>query len=334
MHVVAGGGSKKYSSAAKVLRITPAGRGNAFHNLARALGIFLQRRNRPDVVYRVGVEKGPKDIDCTARLERATSTEVVISCTPEKGRLGPMRKFVYDSRAKALVKQFDYPPYEMARIFASGERAVLVGSDYQELTAAEYDPERTPSFRILGGAEKARWTRRVQTTTGTVGLEVRREISIEPEPLKEAHFGSERRFALSNGRLITERTRRGVIRHRLPQSTYDEFARVRPGRVRNGYRRQGTTVDEKIGPWQVEGERLWFGKTFYDSEGYTGVGGFGYFDAVKKKYRIWSPPEVTASSVSAILVEPETVWLGLVWNGEYGPAPGGLVAFDRKRSTW
>jgi hypothetical protein len=100
--------------------------------------------------------------------------------------------------------------------------------------------------------------------------------------------------------------------------------------VRNGYTRQGTTIDEKIGPWQVEGERLWFGKTFYDGEGYTGVGAFGYFDAVTKKYRIWSPPEVRASSISAILVEPETVWLGLAWNGEYGPAPGGLVAFDRK----
>lgn len=294
------------------------------------LGLFLQRRDRPDVVYRLALEKGPKDIGCAGRLERVTSTEIVVSCTQEKGSFGPMRKFVYDSRAKALVKQFAYSPYEMARIFASGERAVLIGSDHQELTAVEYNPTRTPSFRMLGGAAKARWTRRVPTTTGTVGLEMRREIYIEPEPFEVTHFGSERRFTLSNSRLITERTTRGTIRHPLPQSTYDEFARVRPGRVRDGYRRQGTTIEEKIGPWRVEGEQLWFGKTFYDGEGYTGIGGFGYFDAVKKKYEIWSPPGVRAWSVSAMLVEPETVWLGLASNGEYGPASGGLVAFNRR----
>src|SRR6185437_12215453 len=58
-----------------------------------SLGLFLQRRDRPDAVYRVAIEKGPKDIDCAGRLEQVTSTEVVISCAPEKGRFGPMRKF-------------------------------------------------------------------------------------------------------------------------------------------------------------------------------------------------------------------------------------------------
>src|SRR5580658_3200125 len=37
--------------------------------------------------------------------------------------------------------------------------------------------------------------------------------------------------------------------------------------------------NETIGPHQVEGNRLWFGVTFYDGEGWTGTGGFGYFDA-------------------------------------------------------
>src|ERR1700753_2981525 len=34
------------------------------------LGLFLQRRDRPEVVYRLAVEKGAKDIDCAGRLER------------------------------------------------------------------------------------------------------------------------------------------------------------------------------------------------------------------------------------------------------------------------
>jgi hypothetical protein len=299
-----------------------------------SLGLFLQSRDRPDVVYRVAVEKGPKDIDCAGRLERATATEVVISCTPEKGRFGPIRKFVYDSRAKALVKQLDYAPYEMARIFVSGERAVFIGTDDERLIAVEYDPARAPAFRVLKGAEEAQWTKRVPTSTGTVGLEMRREVYIDPRPFEDIHFGRGARFGLAKGEgetlLISERTGRGGARYLLPQSTYDDFASARPGRVSDGYGRAGTTIGEHIGPWQIDGERLWFGKTFYDGEGNTGVGGFGYFDSVEKKFRIYAPAEIAGWSVSAILVEPETVWLALASNGEYGTSAGGMIVFDRR----
>jgi hypothetical protein len=27
-------------------------------------------------------------------------------------------------------------------------------------------------------------------------------------------------------------------------------------------------MNESVGPWKPEGNRLWFGKTFYDGEGY------------------------------------------------------------------
>ncbi len=293
------------------------------------LGLFLQRREQAGMVYRLAIDKGLPDMDCSARLERVTSAEVVLSCTPEKGRFGPMRKFVYDSRAKTLVKQFDYSPYQMARIFVSGERAILVGSNYRELVALEYDPARTPAFRVLRGGEKAAWEARLTTTAGTVGLEMRREIYIQPEPSGEIRFGRGRRFAMKDG-LITQKAARGAMDYPLPQSSYDEFARARPERVRDGYRRDGTTIEEKIGPWQVEGDRLWFGKTFYDGEGNTGVGGFGYFDSSEKKYKIYSPREIAGWSVAAILVEPDTIWLGLIGNGEYRDCAGGLMAFDRK----
>ena len=38
-------------------------------------------------------------------------------------------------------------------------------------------------------------------------------------------------------------------------------------------------------------------------------------------------------SVSAILVEPECVWLALDHRGEYGNYPGGLLRWDRKTAT-
>jgi len=50
---------------------------------------------------------------------------------------------------------------------------------------------------------------------------------------------------------------------------------------------------------------------------------------VEKKYQIYSPAEIAGWSVSAILVEPDTIWLALGNNGEYGTTAGGMLAFHR-----
>jgi hypothetical protein len=80
----------------------------------------------------------------------------------------------------------------------------------------------------------------------------------------------------------------------------------------------------------LEGDRLWFGKSFYNSEGLTGVGGFGYFDAAARSWKIYSPPEIQRWSVSAILVEHDAIWLALYRRGEYGNSSGGLLRWDRR----
>jgi len=93
-------------------------------------------------------------------------------------------------------------------------------------------------------------------------------------------------------------------------------------------------LKEHIGPWQVEGEKLWFGKTFYDGEGNSGIGGFGYFDPSEKRYRLFTSSLIADWSVSAISVQPDAVWLALVSRGEYGDDGGGLLRFDRQSETF
>jgi hypothetical protein len=94
-----------------------------------------------------------------------------------------------------------------------------------------------------------------------------------------------------------------------------------------------TDRNEQIGPHQIQGGLFWFGKTFYDGEGWTGTGGFGYFDPATASYHLYAPPEIAAWSVSAILVEPDCVWLALDRRGEYGNYPGGLLRWDRNTQT-
>ena len=111
----------------------------------------------------------------------------------------------------------------------------------------------------------------------------------------------------------------------LPQSSYDEFSAARPIRVQGGYVRGQTTIAEEIGPWQVVDGTLWFGKSFYDGEGTSGIGGFGYFDTGSRRFVIHSPAQIRDSSVSAMLAETDCIWLGLAKRGEWGTTGNGVL---------
>ena len=300
-----------------------------------AIGLFLQQRDKPELVYQITVAKGSSEGDCYARLERATATDVVISCAAEKSKAGPNRKFVYDIRAKALVKQIDYAPFSMSRLFVTGDKAVLVGSDSRRLVVVEYSPEKATAFRVLRSSEAERWTARVRTTalTSFSGVTQRNDIYMEPETFKAVRFGLNDRFTLAQndnkGLVVMEGNAQHVKNYELPQPGYEEFKLARPGRVKDGYTRAAAKIGGAIGPWQIADGTVWFGKSFYDGEGSTGVGGFGYFDCEEAKYRIYSPAEMADLSVTAILVESDAVWLGLASHGEWGSTGGQVVRFDR-----
>lgn len=280
----------------------------------RKVGLFLQEKNRPERVYLLGTKSGFPD--CAARIERVTATDSVISCRGEKSAQFPNQKWVYDVRAKSLVRQFSYQPFAMYRLFpkpagaSKPDGAVFVGSDRQRLIAVEYNPDERLAFRVLSNAAAQPWIGRVHISAGTEGLPPSNVIYIE-----------------------NDEARLPVAVPALPRTTYDQFAAARHQRVKDGYRREGTELNESIGPWQREGGRIWFGKTFYDGEGSTGVGGFGYFDEKEKKLQLFNPPEIADWSVSALDVTLDAVWMALVNNGEYGGSSGGLLRYDRHTSA-
>ena len=193
----------------------------------------------------------------------------------------------------------------MERIIQSGGRTIVIGDDRDRPVALELVDDASRPFRILRGPEALRWMTR------------------DSSPVR---FGP---FRLSQAEGQAPAVMNGKIRHELPQSTYDEFAAARPQRVKNGYTRGAATMNEGIGPFQVVEGTLWFGKSYYDGEGYTGVGGFGYFETAKLSYRLFSPEAVRDYSASALFVESAAVWLGLAHNGEWGSTGGGVARYDR-----
>ena len=115
----------------------------------------------------------------------------------------------------------------------------------------------------------------------------------------------------------------------LPQSTYADFARLRPLRVKDGYG-PGSKIREMIEAYQVAANLIWFGKSFYDGEGITGVGAIGSFDRTTKRFAFLQVPEVVDWSVSNLLVEGDTIWAGLVHHPEGADVSGGLLQRDIK----
>lgn len=302
----------------------------------RKLGLFLQEIAEPEHVSTITI--APGSADCGARIERATTTNTLISCTGEKFQQPPNQKFNYDIRTRRLTGRVSYQPFAMVRAFQHGAGAVFVGSDTQRLIAISFDPARTPQLHILRGAEAQPWLARVPTSEGWVGFDRQRILYIPPEPFDPPRFGPGGAFTLAQEKdnslgprlVVTEKRGTAAVRYLLVQSAYSVFAAARPTRVANGYVEKGTEIDERIGPWTLEGTRLWFGKTFYDGEGTTGVGGFGYFDVADRKYRLFAPAAIADYSVSAIAIDPDAVWMALVTNGEYGGTSGGLLRFDRR----
>jgi hypothetical protein len=117
----------------------------------RTLGIFLQRRTHSDTVYKIAVQKGPGD--CYLRVERATSTDLVLSCRPEKVDQRHLYKFVYNIGSKALTGQIKYQPFSMRRLFASEKSAELVGSDGAKAGVVQFDPlDHQIPFHLVSGS--------------------------------------------------------------------------------------------------------------------------------------------------------------------------------------
>lgn len=282
----------------------PREEANGWWGSKTRLGLFLQRREQPGIIFQLAMALGRDLGECMARVERVTASQVVVSCAAEKGNDVSHWKFFYDLRAKALVGQIDYDQLPLSRVSVSGERTRLSATGPKYVLTVEFDPERTDRSRVRMGA------------TASPPIPERRIV----------RFGPGSRFALGidpNGTVVESP-------FPLSQSTYDEFATARPRKVKDVYVRAHIQIAEAIGPWQLAEGTLWFAKSFYDEEGYAGVGGFGYVDTVERRYRIYAPPELVNWSASAILVEPDAVWIGLVQNGEWGSTSGGLLRFDRR----
>lgn len=118
-----------------------------------------------------------------------------------------------------------------------------------------------------------------------------------------------------------------------PRATPARFKAERPKSFTYGGGLEPENFNETIGPYQLDGNLLWFGLTFYDGEGSRGIGGFGNFNVSTNRFAMVYPPEFADWSVAALLVEPKAIWFSLSRRPEGAEYSGGLVRWERATDT-
>jgi hypothetical protein len=88
-------------------------------------------------------------------------------------------------------------------------------------------------------------------------------------------------------------------------------------------------IGNDIGPFVLDGNKIWFANTFYDSEGVSGVGAIGSFDISTRKYDMRYLPEIAPWSGSAILLDDGNLWIGLMRRPEGADYGAGLLRYNR-----
>ena len=278
------------------------------------VGAFVQDRDRPATIHAIALIPAKSEEEGVIRIKRVTNGELLLARVPEKGWAADNVELLFDTLAGRLIREIRFAPFRVSRIVEHNGVPHFVATNRKDVVLIRAELSNA-YFRIV---------------KGTLPL-------ADSEEFHSVRFGPNQRFALVQepggffGRslVILERPAAGkTIRLPLPQSAVEQYSRSRPAAIRNGWRPDAGSIQEEIGPFQLADGQLWFGKTFYDAEGTTGIGGFGYFDTAGRRYRLYSPPELRDWSVSALLVAPDAVWLSLFHRGEYGDSGGGVIRFD------
>ena len=295
------------------------------------LGLFLMKTGNPDLVWELAILARRNGYH--VNVARVDDSSIVLSRSlGDYGFRAGTIKLFFDVKSKRLLKQIEFAPLPVRKILAVNDDLYsVVGTEPQTLVATLRDGE---PILAVGAETEAALAHAWEVPAASVTPFVSSSFAIRREYLS---IGSQGRFAASLVFQPYTRAVEGVAErvggeyklYELPKSTYEEFARARPGRVKDGYRPDVAAFEEVIGPYQIVGDRFWFGKAFYDGEGLTGVGGFGYFDPEERKYVVFSPPEIAPWSASALLVEEKDIWLGLVRHPEGATYSGGLLRYER-----
>ena len=215
----------------------------------------------PDLVWELAILAGKDDL--RVEVERADDSSSVLSRFGNYGMHRGSVKLFFDVTSKRVLKQIEFAPLPVRQILAVNDDLYFVMGAERETVLARLD-EGVP---IVAEETEATLAHAWEAPANQVTPFVPSSFGTHREYLP---IGSQGRFAAALVFQPPTRAVEGVAErvgdeyklYELPKSTYEKFALARPGRVKDGYRPDVAAFEEVIGPYQIVGERFWFGKTF------------------------------------------------------------------------
>jgi hypothetical protein len=92
-------------------------------------------------------------------------------------------------------------------------------------------------------------------------------------------------------------------------------------------------MNNEIEAFEREGDRVWFGNSFYDAEGLSGVGALGTYHRKTRKFEFFYLPEIVNWSVSALRLVGPDVWVALAGRPEGAFYGGGVLRIHRETKS-
>jgi hypothetical protein len=114
----------------------------------------------------------------------------------------------------------------------------------------------------------------------------------------------------------------------IPQSVASN-AKARAELRAQGLSERDIGIGESVSAVAPGPNGYWFGKSVYNAEGESGQGGIGFLSN-DGKYTMLDLPTLRTASVSALLVEGNTIWAGMFHRGERTRTSRGLLRYDRQ----
>ena len=304
------------------------------------LGLFLRKTDDPESVWELEILRNEGHVEFEpyrVKIDQVDNTSILLRVRGDwktnftyKLRIDVASKRVLRSHSRSLPVKLIFPWNHELYFVIGGPREYWVDGQKkrrqeQETVAVLKDGrptgvDRAEQAAVLANARDETSRHRISPPFGPQGkFDFRTVLQADP------------RGGASYVQAVAERVGNNTRLFELPKSTFEQFARLRPDKVRDGYGPNSMFEEEgigEIGAYQIFENRFWFGKSFYEGEGSTGIGGFGYFDPDERRFVVFSPPEIVRSSVSALLVEDEEIWLAL---GDYGFSnySDGLLRYER-----
>ncbi len=292
-----------------------------------AAGLFLVsgRDNRVRLVIDIF---RPKTSEPFPTLVAASTHTVYLDKYSDYGLYFGSIKYFFDAASRQRPVKRPYRKLEMIGAKKSGghiiydviggvdepdhNRDPLAGLRYRKLTLYPREDGRAPAFRMADSRYYAFPPPTpdpppVRTADGASFLVV------NETPPGQTHQPS--------GIAVTEPSGKKRF-YPSPVSSVGVFGTTRP------QPRHGGILEIDIGPWTADASRIWFANTFYDSEGFSGIGAIGSFDFASRKYTMRYPPIIAPWSGSAILLDDGVLWIGLIRRGEGSGTSGGLLRYD------